>query len=255
MIKALAILILCLFFSFNLSASYHCCDSPDADFINLGQKYPSVGYFSCKTGIFGSGTLVDLGPEELKGRVVITCAHIFNDEDIKDISFTVGDTPPIRGKAFQHSKYRELIKESETAEKLISPDSFDLCLFILDIPILNIPLASADLNTPTKSLVGSAYVSVGFGRTGHFFGKCLISDSNKRASYAFALHEENEQKDQEHLLTIILEDEHGTSSSREQNVIELCGSTLALTPYVKGKEVSKLTHDHQTFENLTEACI
>lgn len=246
--KTIIFLILLIFSPINLFASYHCSDCPDEDFINLGRNYPSVGYFSSKIGILGSGTLVELGSEKLQGRVVISCAHIFEDLDGNETTFSIEGYPSVRGTPFPHPKYLELIKESEKEDKLLSPDSYDISLFILDAPILNLSLAQVDLDTPTESLLDSLYVSVGYGLTGHFFGKYLINDSNKRASYAYASPSENEQSDKEVELTICEEGEGGTSIIRKQTITQLKGSTLTLTPYMTGRVLSRFGGSHETFK-------
>ncbi len=161
-------------------ASYHFSNDPDEVFINLAKKFPSVGHFSLPNHpSFGSGTLVDVGIPELANRVVITCAHIFDEEDSNKVVFTCGDEEPVKGKAFIHPQYAEVYKEHEWA-----PSSHDISVFVLERPLTSIPSAQID-ESPYQDLISKFIIQVGYGMTSHFLGKYSIMDQEKRASYSY----------------------------------------------------------------------
>lgn len=219
-------------------ASSHVSNCPDQDFIDLAQKYPSVGYFSTEAGIVGSGTLVDVGPEELKGRVVVTCAHMFIDADAGDFLFTVGDSNPCGGQYYVHPKFEEQHHEGQK----ICNDSFDIGIFILNKGLDSAALSCLDFETPYTNLLESNFVSVGFGHTGHVLGKHRIIDGNKRASHAHAHARDNPSWDQDIALTIVSEAGEKTNTS----FVIKKHATLMLTPYVFSREVD----GHNTLETF-----
>jgi hypothetical protein len=221
-------------------ASCHVSNCPDQDFIDLAQKYPSVGCFSTQEGIVGSGTLVDVGPEELKGRVVVTCAHMFIDADAEKFLFTVGDSKPCGGKYYVHPKYEE---DDHEGTKICN-DSFDIGVFILNEGLSNAALSCLDFETPYTDLLESNFVSVGFGHAGHVLGKHRIIDGSKRASYAHAHACDNPSQDQDIALTIVSKAGEKTKTS----FVIKKHATLMLTPYVFSREVDE-RNTLETFQN------
>ena len=121
-------------------ASCHVSDCSDQDFIELGKKFPAVGCFlNC-----GSGTLVNFGIPELNGRTVITCAHLFKDDE--DMAFTIGDEGTINGIPLPHPKFTRYFKGVRLTSK-----SHDIALFILERPVKSITPAEIDLETPYEN--------------------------------------------------------------------------------------------------------
>ncbi|HCI48961.1 MAG: hypothetical protein A2977_01180 [Alphaproteobacteria bacterium RIFCSPLOWO2_01_FULL_45_8] len=224
------IFFLCITLSFlfcNASASTHCSECPDAAFIALGQQYRSVGAFISKTGICGSGTLVDLGPPSLRGKAVLTCAHIFetSPEELSHISFQLDDHL-ITGKAFIHPRYLEVSRDK--SPETIDYTCYDLGLFLLDCPLLDIPLAPVRF-APVEQLINKVYASVGYGDTGHLLGNYLLRDGKKRGSYAWALPEINFSAETE--CTTIMLERDGITKTLNQRVRTLPNHILFLTPF------------------------
>lgn len=159
-------------------ASCHFIEVGDEAFIDLGKKFPSVGYFSFPgEPPFASGTLVNVGPSELYNRVVITCAHIFDDEeDTHEIPFTCGDDKPTQGKVFLCPQYSDL--------KGAGSMFYDIAMFVLERPLLSVSSVRGD-DASGEGLICKNIISVGYGETGHFLGKYCIEDLERRASYSF----------------------------------------------------------------------
>ena len=182
----------------NVEAGKHFDPCPDQKYIELGSEYPSVGYFSAENEpMFGSGTLIDLtgtNYEHLNGRVVLTCSHIFTDnedddndsvfsekenaERIKDTVFTIGNQSS-KGRVFMHKNWVEACEQSK--HDRIS----DISLFLLDAPFTS-PLSAIKFNESAESLLNKTYVIVGYGDTGHVAGDD-IWDGQKRGVKSFGL--------------------------------------------------------------------
>lgn len=218
--------------AYNVQASCHVSDCPDEDFIALGNKFPSVGCFTSVSdgGIFGSGTVVDLGIPELKGRSILTCAHIFHDPETgvlkdsskKDILFTLGSEGSFRGIFHTHPLYTR------------DNHSYDIALFILDAPIETICSSEIDLNTNPEDFLNQQFISVGFGVTGHVLGKYSIFDLNRRASYSQAHLQDNPQDDVHFIVCMKQYDQF-----EEKKITRHKGSVLSLCPYIFGKYVNE----------------
>ena len=218
--------------AYNVHASCHVSDCPDEDFIALGNKFPSVGCFTSVSdgGIFGSGTFVDLGIPEIKGRSIITCAHIFHDpvtgilkdSSKKEIMFTLGGEGSFSGVFHTHPLYTR------------DYTSYDIALFILDAPIETISPSEIDLSTNPEDFLNQQFISVGFGITGHVLGKYSIFDLNRRASYSQAHLQDNPQDDVHFIACVKQYDQVD-----EKKITRHKGSLLNLCPYILGKSVNE----------------
>ena len=218
----LLISLLNLTFHVDTYASYHFTDEGDEDFINLGKQFPSVGYFSLPSEpSFGSGTLVDVGIPELANQVVITCAHIFDEEDSNEAVFTCGDEEPVKGKAFIHPQYTEVYKKYEWA-----PSSHDIAAFVLEKPLLSI-LSVQPERSPYEELINKHVIQVGYGITGHFLGKFDIVDQEKRASYSYVHSAYNKLQNVEKILTF----SGATEGACQVNFTFPTGAQLNVTPW------------------------
>ncbi len=192
-------------------ASNHYSSCPDADFLALGQRFSSVGFFSRSEGHppFGSGTLLQTEIPNLKGRLILTAAHVLWEEPSATFCLN-GKTS--HGKSFIHPEYERIIREHN-----ISFHSHDIALFFLDEP-LNETGAYLEENgkeTAYKNNLEQHYASVGYGRTGHFFGEYEVFDDKKRGSWAHAKTDRNDTE---------------TRETFQENILRPLGSVLRLTP-------------------------
>lgn len=204
-------------------ASWHCSNCPDKAFRDLGQQFPSVGCFVSEHGeILETGTLINIGAAELKGRVVVSCAHIFKKNQ-KSILFKVGNQKPVRGTVYRHPNYLKLAAQRSQSHPMDAVDdrtSYDLSIIILQSPIQTVVPAEVDLESSSAALMDKPYISVGYGRTGHVFGHYIIEDEFKRASYSYASRQTNKEFDRKWWLP---------KSEKNQS-----RPLLSLTPYKAG---------------------
>ena len=171
-----------LFFSFlpKGHASMHYGEEPDQKFVKLAGEFPFVGRFWSDNYTLGSGTLLKVGNQEFKGRLILTAVPVVNDPEfsIDTIHFTLNN---------QISKGRVLfLDQLETVHSDISYKMFlckYCCLFLLDSPIEGTEGALIQDKT-LNTYIGHYLITVGYGQVSHLQSPQTILDILPRASYS-----------------------------------------------------------------------
>lgn len=173
-------------YTFPVFSSSHVSSCPDSAFTDLGAKFPAVGrIFSDASGFIGTGTIVQTSYPELKGRVVLTCAHNLEDLEISGAFFHLNGEERRFSCLTPHPKFSEFTR-------VMCFNAYDIGLCLLDTP-LAVDEAAIDLDLRNEDTLDRICTTVGYGRTGHIAGLYCITDNKRRASYSFSCLQQNKQ--------------------------------------------------------------
>lgn len=188
MYKKLIILLLFIITTIATQASMHVDELPDESYLDLGKKFPSVGYFyreGEEAAICGSGTLINTGIPQLKGRVILTAAHVLysKEKGTRTFSFCLNGERS-SGLVFLHPNYKQLMRIA-SAHRIASEMYADIAIFLTDKPLKGPSAELVGCDLSYESSLDQYLTTVGYGVTGHVDGVYRIFDDQRRASWSF----------------------------------------------------------------------